>query len=147
MPLLLSLLASAPTPNRRHTTRMIGRDCSPGRLSLVASWRQASHWSRGGGTHGDVTHEGCSCVGWNQHNCLYQHSCSRCRSMTVLHCSCSIHNVPWVHTTPSMPQNSTINTEFKQQSNGWTSNGRLTSVKISRYDIYWPSDCYILLVL
>ena len=49
MPLLLSLIAGAPTPNRRHATRVIGRDCQQdaASLSLVETWRQ--HWRH---THG-----------------------------------------------------------------------------------------------
>ena len=49
MPLLLSLIAGAPTPNRRHMTRVIGRDCQrdAASLSLVQMWRQ--HWRH---THG-----------------------------------------------------------------------------------------------
>ena len=52
MPLLLSLLAGAPTPSCRHATRVIGRDCqNPADAASLAndSFAAASHWLRGGG--------------------------------------------------------------------------------------------------
>ena len=38
----LVLYAAAPTPNRRHATRVIGRDCQrdAASVSLVETWRQ-----------------------------------------------------------------------------------------------------------
>ena len=39
---LLSLIAAGPTPNGRHATRVIGRDCQrdAASISLVETWRQ-----------------------------------------------------------------------------------------------------------
>ena len=63
--------------------------------SLVVRWRRASHWSRGGGTHGDATHEGCSqltphvltlqCTVWLWlYDCMQRGSVACCSKFSAL---------------------------------------------------------------